>query len=282
LRAGALSPVEVASRRQLLAFDRLLARVGTGLGSRALLKGGLALELRMDGARTTRDVDLRLALHPDRAVEALNAALALDPGDFFHFSLVPHTKSPKFGGEGIPYEGLRLRVSCSLANRLFVHPFGLDIGFGDPLVGDIEVRDGPDVLAFAGIPPPRVHLYPVETHIAEKVHAYTLPRARANSRVKDLPDIALLASGGELSAVKLRRALVTTFAYRASHELPASFENPQESWTEPYRELSARDGLRWTDLPALTRAVREFLDPILSGQAAGSWNPERWIWTQRV
>ena len=46
-----------------------------------------------------------------------------------------------------------------------------------------------DVLAFAGIAPPTLRLYPVETHIAEKLHAYTLPRPRPNSRVKDLPDL---------------------------------------------------------------------------------------------
>jgi len=30
-----------------------------------------------------------------------------------------------------------------------------------------------DVLAFAGIAPPTLRLYPIETHIAEKLHAYT-------------------------------------------------------------------------------------------------------------
>jgi hypothetical protein len=50
------------------------------------------------------------------------------------------------------------------------------------------------VLAFAGIAPPTLRLYPIETHIAEKLHAYTMPRARPNSRVKDLPDLGLLAT----------------------------------------------------------------------------------------
>jgi len=278
LRAGARSPVEVASRRQLLAFDRLLVRIEKALGSRALLKGGLALELRMEGARTTADVDLRLAVSPDRVVGALQGALALDPGDFFRFGLVPHPRTPKFAGEGVPYEGLRFRVSCSLADRLFVHPFGLDIGFGDPLVGEIEVRDGPDVLAFAGIAPPRVRLYPVETHIAEKVHAYTLPRARTNSRVKDLPDIALLASSRELSGALLMRAFVTTFGYRASHALPVFLESPPEAWGAPYRALAELDRLRWPDLHTVTRAVRDFLDPVLDGQDVGTWDPRAWTW----
>ena len=60
--------------------------------------------------------------------------------------------------------------------------------FGDPLIGEPDVVVAEDVLAFAGIAPPTLRLYPIETHIAEKLHAYTMPRARPNSRVKDLPD----------------------------------------------------------------------------------------------
>ena len=35
-----------------------------------------------------------------------------------------------------------------------------------------------DVLAFAGVAPPTLRLYPLATHIAEKLHAYTMPRSR--------------------------------------------------------------------------------------------------------
>jgi nucleotidyltransferase AbiEii toxin of type IV toxin-antitoxin system len=45
-------------------FDRLLARVTRVLGKAAMLKGGLVLELRLERARTTRDVDLRLVGSP--------------------------------------------------------------------------------------------------------------------------------------------------------------------------------------------------------------------------
>jgi hypothetical protein len=37
------------------------------------------------------------------------------------------------------------------------------------------------------VPATRLRLYPRETHVAEKLHAYTLPRRRENSRVRDLP-----------------------------------------------------------------------------------------------
>ena len=49
-----------ARKRQLIVFDRFLARIVAVLGDAATLKGGLVLELRLERARTTKDVDLRM------------------------------------------------------------------------------------------------------------------------------------------------------------------------------------------------------------------------------
>ena len=40
--------------RQLLVFDRYLARIFDALGDAVVLKGGLAMELRVSKARTTK------------------------------------------------------------------------------------------------------------------------------------------------------------------------------------------------------------------------------------
>jgi len=47
-------------RRQLLVFDRFLARIVDLFGDAMTLKGGVAMELRLERARATRDVDLRM------------------------------------------------------------------------------------------------------------------------------------------------------------------------------------------------------------------------------
>lgn len=65
------------------------------------------------------------------------------------------------------------------------HAFGVDIGFGDPMLTGPDDVVADDVLGFAGLPPPTLRLYPIETHLAEMQHAYTMPRSRPNSRVKD-------------------------------------------------------------------------------------------------
>lgn len=51
LRTSAKSGADFARKRQLLVFDRFLARVVAVLGDAATLKGGLALELRLERGR---------------------------------------------------------------------------------------------------------------------------------------------------------------------------------------------------------------------------------------
>ena len=64
LRSLSRSGLDFARRRQLLVFDRFLARVVATVGEAATLKGGLVLELRLERARTTNDVDLRMVGAP--------------------------------------------------------------------------------------------------------------------------------------------------------------------------------------------------------------------------
>jgi len=226
LRASAKSGAEFARKRQLLVFDRLLARIVAVLGDAATLKGGLVLELRLERARTTKDVDLRMVGSPEDVLAKLQEAGRKDLGDFMTFEVGPDEDHPEFQNDGMRYDGLRFRAECKLAGKLYGQPFGVDVAFGDPILGEPEVVVAEDVLAFAGIAPPTLRLYPIETHIAEKLHAYTMPRARPNSRVKDLPDIALLATAQPLDAKRLRAALEQTFTFRRTHSLPVMLPEP--------------------------------------------------------
>jgi hypothetical protein len=118
----------------------------------------------------------------------------------------------------------------------------------------------------------------VETHLAEKLHAYTLPRSRPNSRIKDLPDFALLASTGPIDAERLRSALRLTFTFRKTHELPTTFPDPPPEWSAPYARMALTDELPWQTFPALVSAVRTFLEPALNGTTLGVWDPGTWTW----
>ena len=280
LRSSAKTGAEFGRKRQLLVFDRFLARIVAVLGDAATLKGGLVLELRLERARTTKDVDLRMVGSPEDVLQKLQEAGRKNLGDFMTFEVGPDDDHPEIQNDGMQYDGRRFRAECKLAGKLYGQRFGVDVAFGDPMLGEPEAVVAEDVLAFAGIAPPTLRLYPIETHIAEKLHAYTMPRARPNSRVKDLPDLALLATAQPIEANRLRAALEQTFTFRKTHALPASVPSPIEAWRTPYEAMSREDQLTWATLEDVTRAARAFLDPVLAGLADAAWDPSHWAWSR--
>lgn len=269
----------VARTRQLVVFDRFLARIASVFGDAATLKGGMALELRIDRARTTKDVDLRLIGRSSDLLSRLQQAARLDLDDFLTFEIVPDADHREIEAEGMKYDGLRFRAECSLAGKIYGQRFGVDVAFGDPIFGEPDTIVADDVLGFAGIAPPTLRVYPLETHIAEKLHAYTLPRKRPNSRIKDLPDLALLAGSRAIDAARLRGALEQTFTFRATHDLPTMLSEPPATWEAPYAALALDDQLAWPTVPKAFAAVRTFLEPVLSGNRISSWDPETWTWS---
>lgn len=110
LRSSARSGAQFARKRQLLVFDRFLARVVTVLGGAATLKGGLVLELRLERARTTKDIDLRVVGSPDNILARLQEAGRHDSGDFLTFELGPAADHPEIQNDGMQY-------ACSFSAR---------------------------------------------------------------------------------------------------------------------------------------------------------------------
>lgn len=202
-------------------------------------------------------------------------------GDFMTFEVGPDDDHPEIQNDGMQYDGLRFRAECKLAGKIYGQPFGVDVAFGDPILGEPDVIVAQDLLAFAGIAPPTLKLYPIETHIAEKLHAHTMPRTRPNSRVKDLPDLALLATAQQLDAQRLSAALEQTFTFRRTHTLPASLPTPLDAWRAPYEAMARADELAWATLHEVTAAAQAFLDPVLSRSLDATWEPALWTWRTR-
>jgi hypothetical protein len=275
--AARASTVPVNRFRQLLVFDRFLARVFQTLGERAIAKGGFALELRLARARTTKDVDLRLVGPNHDVLAALRRAGRLDLGDWLSFLVERDKEMPAITGDGMVYDGLRFRAQAEVAGKRYGDPFGVDVGFADALVAEPDIVDGSVFLDFIGIAPARHRLYPRSAHIAEKLHAYSLPRVRHNTRVKDLPDLALLGSAGTLDGRELRAALEATFSFRSTHPLPTALGPPPDAWRPVYARMVEEDELPWATLEAVYEAARAFLDPVLAHRAE-TWNAKSWRW----
>jgi predicted nucleotidyltransferase component of viral defense system len=252
--------IDLLRLRRRVAFERFLARLFPDTDPPWLLKGGYALELRLAyQARSTRDLDLsvpepkRLDLsseagvsqaRADRLHEHLQLAAERDPGDAFRFLI----RAPRGELTGAPGGGVRCGVEARLAGRTFAQ-FPVDVGLGDPKLGEPAWVEGDSFLSFAGIPMVRIPVVPAAQQFAEKIHAYTFPwQDRDNTRVKDLVDLVLLLHSGLVEAVQARQALQVTFRLRATHPLMAEPPKPPEFWSESFQALAVELGLPVQDL----------------------------------
>jgi hypothetical protein len=201
-----LSGVALDRLRKMVAFDRFLARLIQGQPDRWVVKGGLALQLRLgDRARMTKDLDVLALTQKIEVTQALREAGKLDLGDWFSFEIADPTSRPATG-----FGGLRHSIQSHLDSRTF-EQFHIDVGVGDPLVDAVDYLSTPDLLDFAGLPATLVPCYPITQQIAEKLHAYTRPRKSGeSSRVKDIVDILLLAGVGKITGERSRKAIQAT------------------------------------------------------------------------
>lgn len=268
---------DISRLRQILIYERFLARIFQDFGDRALLKGGFALELRLEQARATKDVDLCLRGRPPELLEQLQEASRLNLGDYLTFEVLADSKFPEILAEGLPYKGYRFRVQAFLAGKRYGARYGLDVVLAEPILGQPETLKGSAMMAFAEIEEPTFLVMPLESHIAEKVHAYTMPRERPNSRVKDLPDLALMARIRDFEAAALREALDWTFGKRKMHPVPSELPQPPEFWGPVYERLARFNELPWDTLEEVYRAARRFLDPLLGGSPS-RWSSETQSW----
>jgi hypothetical protein len=260
--------------RKKVAFDRFLARLILLQPDQWVLKGGFAIELRLnDKARTTKDIDVLVLDNNIDILSALRNAGALDLSDWFQFVVQP--VEFRFLDE---IGNLRFNIRSLLDGRTF-EEFHIDVGIGDPVIDPIEYLEGPSLLDFTGIRPTLIPCYPVTQQIAEKLHAYTRPHASGeSSRVKDFVDILVLAGLGNIDPDRLLQAIRATFDTRNTHPLPHAFPDPPAEWSRPYQKLSAQVSLIYRTLDEANKAIKDFMNPLLAGEATHPWEPDRWAW----
>lgn len=126
--------------------------------------------------------------------------------------------------------------------RIFAR-FHLDVGVGDVVMFPLEELTGRDWLEFAGITRLRVKSISREQHFAEKLHAYTLPRLKPNSRVRDLVDMVLLMQSEQLNLERTAESIRLTFDRRNTHEFPKQLNFPPPEWKPQFTALAEECGL---------------------------------------
>jgi hypothetical protein len=261
--------------RKTVAFDRFLARLMQYQPDQWVVKGGLALQLRLkDRARTTKDMDLSVFTPQQGVYPSLKNAAVLDLGDWFSFEVA-------LAADQIPkgFGGVRHPVRTLLDGRTFEN-FHIDVGVSDSLIEAADYLTISSLLEFAGLQPTRVPCFPIPLQIAEKLHAYTRPRRSGEpSRVKDFVDILLLGEIGELDGEGLLRAIRLTFQIANTHPLPTSMPSPPQNWGPVYERASVEVGFKETSLDQAFFMIQQFLDPVLSGNVDGfHWDSTSWVW----
>lgn len=251
---------DILRLRRQIAFDRILARLFAGQqSSRFVLKGGYAIELRLNKARTTKDIDICIddregiiGNGKESLRQIIQRAAAINLNDYFEYAVGESILDL----ENAVYEGYRFPIDCRMAGRRFAH-FNIDIAAGDVWLDTHEKLLGHQWLDFAGISTPEFPVISSEQQFAEKLHSYSLPRQTPNSRTKDLVDLFLLIERCALDPRRLRDAIIRTFKRRKTHEVPIELDNPPETWSSRFEKMAEESGIP-DDLESAISRVRQF------------------------
>jgi predicted nucleotidyltransferase component of viral defense system len=234
--------VDIMRLYRQVGYTHFLARLFKDKNVPWVLKGGHALELRLQKSRATKDIDLALKEtnflrgSENEKIDAIKEALIeksrIDLGDYFEFLIT----GPKMELDAAPYGGARFQIEALIDGKRFTI-FDLDIGIGDVWIEPHDELDLKNYLEFAGFEAPKIGVINVEQHFAEKIHAYTLPRESENSRVKDLVDLYLILKNEKLNTELLKQCLKDTFSRRDTHVFSAELKAPPLSWEKPFKNF---------------------------------------------
>lgn len=238
--------VDIGRLRRRVVFERLLVRFALAGEGRWILKGGVAVELRLtDRARATKDLDLALLggdLVDLQVRDMLVAALQSNPQrDFFEFRIDRFRPTV---AEGAPSSIWRASLDGRLDGRTFDRVVA-DIVVGGRDTDRVESLPLPGTLAFAGLPPVAILTVDLDQHFADKLHAMIRWRGeRRSTRVKDLADLMLFIGTGFEPTSDLVRAVSEVFA-STGDPFPDEIPDPPSEWDAAMRS-SRRSSNSWS------------------------------------
>jgi hypothetical protein len=229
--------------RRRVIFQRIVVRLQRAEPGSWVIKGGMALEVRLhDAARLTKDIDLGLRDDAGEAGdlrERLVDGLGRDSdGDGFEFAVGRPAQMAEDGGGGMTW---RVGIEVRLAGRQF-GSIRVDVSPRSYELDATDMLPLPNSLEFAGVETVEVEVVDVHRHAAEKLHAMLKDFGdRESSRVRDLVDLMLLRESGLLSVPQLAAAVTAVWQERNSTPPPAAFPDLPAGWPERYERLAAEN-----------------------------------------
>jgi predicted nucleotidyltransferase component of viral defense system len=254
------------------ALERFLFRLSASEhADRFVLKGDLLFTLWYGLThRATRDADLLGfgANDTDSIAAALRTVCEVEGDDGIVFD--PASVRVAEIRKDARYVGVRATMNAVLDGARCV--VQVDVGFGDAVTPAPKKTTYPVLLA--DLAAPRLRTYPVETVIAEKLHAIAV-LGMANSRLKDYLDLVVIVEREQLDQAMLSRAVAATFARRGT-PLPSSLPVglSDEYATDPTRvslwaALLEKNGIVPRPLNDVVAVIRDRLAPTLGVEPLG-------------
>lgn len=275
-----LQRVDMLALIKVYVQQRLLYRISVShCGADFCLKGGLMIAAYNGGdlLRPTDDIDLNgFGLGGIEDIErAIRIAIAADvPEDGVSFN-GESIRVQKDRGEGI-IPGGKLVVDASFHTARV--QIKVDVGFGNvitPWASEIEI---PTLLS-DHLPCPRISAYPLETIVAEKLHAMA-QHGYDNTRLKDYYDIWKIQRNYEFDGETLSQAISATFGQQQRPINPSMpglsdlfARKSERDWKAFLRKTVVKDDVMFLDV---IPEIREFAVPVLTAALEGP-APDRWL-----
>ena len=232
-----------------------LTRAGfAGVGPKFTIKGAVAQELRLRSAgRATKDLDLILNTRTGELIDELETALEI-PYEGFSFRR-------KGEAQFMPNGAARVRISLDYSGKAWA-TVQIDIAHSETDETAVEMVEAISLRPFGLQGPDLLPCLTLPEHVAQKIHAMTLPppEGRQNERFRDLVDLILLREWvTDYGAV--RKACQEVFVRRAKHPWPPFFE-PPDFWEESFAQMAIDLELPITDLYQAAIEIRYFIQKI--------------------
>ena len=237
-----------------------LERATGAAGPRFIIKGGVALELRLrDRARATKDIDVVLRDAEADLSVALEQAVTGDAYQGFSF---------RRKGEPLLLDNGAVNMEVAVTYR--GQPWtsiSVDVARWEAGESDVEWVDAIALTdAFGVTGPAQLPCLPLRFHVAQKLHGMTLPPrpGKQNERFRDLVDLLLIEALVPHDYPALRTACELVFGSRHTHAWPPNLDAVPPHWAAPFTQLARELELRDTDVDAALIRVRNFVGRILS------------------
>ena len=275
--ANRYDPTQPTQRLREIAYRRFLFRLFASQPKRSVVKGGVALLLRLDPNRSSNDIDLAYVHEAGEhaaAVQALDEAATYDAGDFSSFEIA----SGHFVDADHPLErAYSVPVVARIGEQEFAR-FSVDLALPQQNVGvdwiatETTVTGEPAVDAI-----PRLAALTFPQQLAEKgcaLYERHGDNQAHSTRARVLADIAMIADqvdldGSDLTdrirAEERRRLDAGTLAA----PLPNSLTLPRsqrDEWSSRWNRATRGAPISFDR--ALDLAAK-LLDPVLAGAASG-------------